>query len=217
MKKSEKLKFDLVDNFEQTNIKDTIVGFSNNFITIDELHEQSIDRIEDLSHGTSHKKGKIYYNSNPEVGEYVGWVNSKEGIYAPYWNSRVKHEVGDLITPSHRNGHVYRCISAGMTAYSEPLFPTVEGSTAFDNHKVQEWISEHNYDIGDLVYSTLDESVYYECITDGLSDLTEPSWSADVGTSVSDGTVVWLVHKTVEWQEVGRACQFFPFGKIEMT
>lgn len=53
--------------------------------------------------------------------------------------------------------------------------------------------SNNAYAVGDVSYSpSLPSRAYLECITAGTTGATEPIWT-DVGTTVTDGTVVWII------------------------
>ena len=52
-----------------------------------------------------------------------------EPAYYPVWESNHAYAVGDLITPTTRNSHVYRVTTAGTTGATEPTFPTSSAAT----------------------------------------------------------------------------------------
>jgi len=215
LKQTEKLKFSVVDVFENEGIKETINSFSNNFEKIDGLHKENLIGIDELVEGSIHEKLKIYYNSNPAINGYIGWVNLQEGKYAPPWVSKNQYMIGDMVVATEDNGHVYKALSNGYSSYTEPSFPTSTGSKIYDLNLVNNWISEYVYSVGDVIISGENSTVYYQCTIAGTSDVTPPTWDIVVGTSFGDGTVTWLVRRTVEWQEVGNSSQFRPFGRIE--
>lgn len=47
-----------------------------------------------------------------------------ESAYYPVWESTHTYVVGDIVTPTTRNGHKYRVTVAGVSGASEPAFPT---------------------------------------------------------------------------------------------
>lgn len=49
--------------------------------------------------------------------------------YYPVWQSGHVYIVGDIVTPTTRNLHVYRVTTAGTSGASEPTFPTGSGAT----------------------------------------------------------------------------------------
>lgn len=52
-----------------------------------------------------------------------------ESAYHPVWESTHPYEVGDIVTPTTRNSHIYRVTTAGISGASEPTFPTSSGAT----------------------------------------------------------------------------------------
>lgn len=214
MKNSTKLGLKIIDVFEEDDIKETITSYSDNFSRLDALYQESYLNIESLPVGSEHKKNQIYYNSDPAVDKYVGWINLQTGLYAPKWEKRKEYKVGDLIRTTNGNGHVYQCVVEGTSAFNEPLFPETPNTEIDDLHTANTWLAEHVYSVGDIVISSANTSIYYECITAGKSGLTEPTWGSQTGVSIVDETVVWLVNKTVKWKESGKSCFFRPFGLI---
>lgn len=206
---------DLIDDFLKENVQETIENFSNNFNTLDELHVEHIKSLESLQRGDFFPIGERFFNSNPKVNDYIGWVNVSSGVYAPKRESRKVYVVGDLVVPSSENGHAYECLVGGTSAPAEPLFPTSSGSTLYDTFLAQKWAPSYNYDVGDIITLEGNNNLYYECVTGGLSSSVEPNWVTTVGTTFLDETVVWLVNKTVQWKEYGKASSFRPYGKIE--
>lgn len=59
-----------------------------------------------------------------------------ESAYHPVWESTHPYEVGDLVTPTTRNSHVYRVTTAGISGASEPTFPTGSAATVTSGNTV---------------------------------------------------------------------------------
>lgn len=54
----------------------------------------------------------------------------------PVWQSGHVYVVGDVITPTTRNLHKYRCTTAGTSGATEPTFPTGSAATVADGAAV---------------------------------------------------------------------------------
>lgn len=54
------------------------------------------------------------------------------------------------------------------------------------------WQSTTTYGVGAKRRPTVQNSIYYEVVTAGTSGGTEPTWPTTIGTTVTDGTVVWV-------------------------
>lgn len=53
------------------------------------------------------------------------------------------------------------------------------------------WAAETEYSLEDYRVPTTDNGMRYECTTAGISGETEPVWDKGLGSTTSDGTVVW--------------------------
>jgi hypothetical protein len=51
---------------------------------------------------------------------------------APAWFGLAAYVLGDVRQPTHENGHLYKCTTAGTSDDTEPVWPTTEGSTVTD-------------------------------------------------------------------------------------
>lgn len=59
-------------------------------------------------------------------------VSSK--LFGAAWQAGTHYQIGEMVTPSTPNGHLYRCTVAGTSHASiEPTFPTSDGGTVTDN------------------------------------------------------------------------------------
>lgn len=210
------LKISTDATFEDDDIKQTIVGYGENFKTIDEVLAKSASNSEDLNIGERYGYGVRVWDSTPSIGEYIGWVNVREGVYAPEWKPLEEYVLGELVRATPDNGNVYKCIVEGRSMMNTPTFLTNDNVEFYDANG-NKWSAEYNYEVDDVVFSTDSSSLfYYICETAGLSSTEEPDWgNTPVGTTVIDGSVVWRKEKTVKWKQVDDACNFRPFGKIE--
>ena len=60
-----------------------------------------------------------------------------ENITADYnnhtiWQASTSYSIDDIVIPTTKNGHRYRCTTAGTSAASEPTWPTTKAGTAVD-------------------------------------------------------------------------------------
>lgn len=54
------------------------------------------------------------------------------------------------------------------------------------------WAATTAYSLGEKRRPTAANTIYYEVITAGTSSGTQPTWPTTIGTTVTDGTVVWI-------------------------
>jgi len=59
--------------------------------------------------------------------EHEDWDDSYSA-----WSGSTGYEVGDLIVPTTRNGHFYKCTAAGTSGSTEPTWSTSSGGTVTD-------------------------------------------------------------------------------------
>jgi hypothetical protein len=72
------------------------------------------------------------------------------------WEADTVYSVGDVISPTERNGHLYRCVVAGTSAADaedEPDWPVTSSSTVLDGEGSPQlqW-QENGADHGDQVF-----------------------------------------------------------------
>lgn len=67
-----------------------------------------------------------------------------ESALYPVWESNHAYIVGDIVTPTTRNSHIYRVTTAGTSGSSEPVFPTGSGATVASGTAV---FTEHGADV----------------------------------------------------------------------
>ena len=53
-------------------------------------------------------------------------------LQASIWSPETDYEVDDLVVPTSRNRHCYRCVQNGESATTEPTWPLVQGSQVYD-------------------------------------------------------------------------------------
>ena len=212
------LTLDIVTNgtFDSDDIKDTIIGYGENFLAIEKYLRESTNTPESLAIGQDVPKGKIMWNENPVIGSYIGWVNTREGKHAPSWKPRTNYSVGQEIKATPDNGNIYRCVTAGRSMINTPTF-NVGNGVEFHDANGYKWLPNYNYNVNDVVFAVNGSKLfYYVCETAGITNVTEPSWSSVLsGSTVIDGSVVWRKEATVKWKQVGISSEFRPFGKIE--
>ena len=212
------LDLDIVTNetFENDDIKETIVQYGENFLEIERYLRQSTSSPQALAVGEEIEKGKIIWNENPAIGDYVGWVNIRDGKHSPEWKPKTQYTTGQEIKAVPDNGNIYTCVTAGKSMVETPYFQVGNGVEFYDANG-DKWFPNYNYEVNDVVFAVNGSKLfYYICETAGLTATTEPSWSSfQVGTTLIDGSVVWRKEATVKWKQSGTSASFRPFGKIE--
>lgn len=202
--------------FEEDDIQLTIVEYGKNFKKIEYAISESGSDVDDLLIGHRYEQAKKVWDSNPLPAGYVGWVNLREGVYAPEWEPLKNVSLNDLMRAKPDNGNVYKCVTDGRTMQNTPTFLTNPNVEFYDANGNQ-WRREYNYEVDDVVFAVNGSVIFYFiCETAGLSALAEPNWDdMPVGTTSIDGSVVWRKEKTVKWKQIDVSCNFRPFGKIE--
>ncbi|SFM68435.1 carbohydrate-binding protein [Thermodesulforhabdus norvegica] len=69
-------------------------------------------------------------------------------MLAQIWVPSVTYNVGNLVRASSYNGYVYRCIQAGTSGSSEPVWPEVEGNQVNDGTVV--WEAVRNWAVAGI-------------------------------------------------------------------
>lgn len=198
-------------------IQDFVQKLDDNMNILDSAYVTSADTLEQgLTKGKDYLQGDKLYNKFPNINEYIGWVNIRDGKFAPNWVANKQYSVGDMVIPNVNNGHIYQCVEDGTSVATEPTFPTSPNGLVDDLDKAQTWQQSTVYNVGEIVTkSTHVYDYYFLCTVTGLSGVTEPVWTNNISTSVIDNSVTWLSFKVAKWKEVGASCEFRPFGKIE--
>ncbi len=203
-------------SFPNEDGEETIVGYSDNFRKLEYILADDVADKEQLEIGHRYELSKKIWNSLPSVGSYVGWINVREGVYAPKWFPLKQYSIGDLVRAVPDNSKIYKCITDGRSMNRTPIFLT-NNNVEFYDANGNPWMPNYNYEVDDVVFATDGSFIfYYICETAGLSSALEPDWSS-IGTGITtiDGSVVWRKEKTVKWKQVDTSCNFQPFGKIE--
>lgn len=210
------LKMTTTLTYDSDDIKETIVEYGSNFEKIENTLADSIEDISDLALGRYYNHGKKLWNEFPQLGEYIGWVNLREGFHALEWQPLKKYSLGNTIRANPDNGNIYECISDGRTMNRIPTFLMSNG-VEFNDANGNSWTPQRNYEVDDVAFPVDGGKLfYYICETAGLSSTTEPDWdSIATGVTLIDGSVVWRKEKTVRWKQIDTSCNFRPFGKIE--
>lgn len=211
-----KLKVTTNSTFATDDIQQTVVGYGENFKTIEKYLTETTTSPELIATGQYFEKGKILYNRNPVIGGHVGWVNIREGYHAPLWESKKVYTVGEQVKAKPDNGNIYQCVTAGRAMANSPTFLTGKNVEFYDANG-NKWFPNYNYSVNDVVFAVNGSKIYYYiCETAGYSSSSEPSWaSVQAGTTVIDGTVVWRKETTIKWKQIDVSSNFRPFGKIE--
>lgn len=158
---------------------------------------------------------KTFYNSEPNIGEYLGWINIRAGNSAPLWSPKKYYNIGDQVIDSNDNTHYYTCQIAGTSAPTEPDFKLSAGSLTKDLKNVDTWSRNFYYEVDQIVLPLQENGCYYICKTEGNAGNSEPTWKTTDGEEVLDGTLIWITRRIVSWKESGISAKFRPFGKIE--
>lgn len=197
-------------------VDQTIAWLADNFQVIDNHFEELIsDAATHPEMGEFFHAGKKFWNKNASRGDFAGWVNVREGVFAPSWQKQYSYAAGNKVKASPDNGHYYECIIGGTSGMKQPTFPTTSGSLVYDLYGHTAWKPSYHYKLDEIVVATNgDMSYYYKCIIEGASDSVEPAWGNISGSTIVDGSVHWYVYKTVQWKEMGASCEFVPFGTI---
>ena len=125
-----------------------------------------------------------------------------ENITADYnnhtpWQASTSYSNDDIVIPTTKNGHRYRCTTAGTSAASEPTWPTtkagtvVDGTVTWTEDTPPDWEVLTAYSIDDFVSPTTKNGHRYRCTTAGTSAASEPTWPTTKAGTVVDGTVTW--------------------------
>jgi hypothetical protein len=73
-----------------------------------------------------------------------------EAAYYPVWEAGHNYLVGDIVTPTMRNGHIYRVTKEGTSGSTEPTFPTTSGATVTSGTVI---ITTEGPDIGPVEFT----------------------------------------------------------------
>ena len=113
------------------------------------------------------------------------------------WQASTAYALGELAVPTTRNGHRYRCTTAGTSAAAEPTWPTggaatvTDGSVTWTEDTPPTWAPLSACAAGDRVLPSTKNGHRYECTVAGTSGAAEPVWPLTNGATVNDGTVIW--------------------------
>ncbi|WP_028588871.1 hypothetical protein [Paenibacillus massiliensis] len=190
----------------------TIMDLQVNFQKLDDVAE--IHASAPPTSGQHHVRMRIW-NDKPTPGGFVGWICTRAGIAASRWKGLTSYTLGNRITTTVDNGHIYECIQTGYSAVQEPTFPVSSGGEVQDTKGATTWRASTNYNQQDIVFPSIDNGRFYVCTVAGESGTFEPAWAASNGITTPDGTAVWSSYRIAKWREIGISAEFRPFGKIE--
>lgn len=204
-------------SYDNDNIKETILEYSENFTKLEDAVKDSVTSPTLIPIGITYKIGHILWNAVPSMGGYIGWVNTSEGEQLNIWQSKKAYAVGEKIKGTLSNNNAYTCISDGVSVAIPPSFPIGEGTEFSDASGASVWKPNYNYELNDIVIQTDGSKIfYYICETAGYTNSNEPSWAlTSIGSTLIDGSTVWRKEKAIIWKQTGKTSVFRPFGKIE--
>lgn len=125
---------------------------------------------------------------------------------SPVWALRVSMPLNTERRPTAPNGNRYRATTGGVSGPTQPVWPTAAGATVRDNAGLAA--------VGRSAAIALNAGVlkpggvsadatWYQCTTLGTTDAVAPVYPTTVGTSVTDGTAVFVCRATVVWTQWG--------------
>lgn len=144
---------------------------------------------------------------------YIALITSSYVSDEDTWATPVAYNIGDIVIPTTRNYHRYKC-TLGGTSTTEPSWGTASGWTyepgggrpswveygadvAADEYYAggfSDWQTSHSYSIGDFVRPTSGNrnGHYYKCTVGGTSHgSVEPTWPTTKGQTVVDNDITW--------------------------
>jgi hypothetical protein len=161
--------------------------------------------------------GDIIWNSDPASNPFIGWVCINDGALsgAP-WESGRYYYTGALISDGT---YVYRANNYGHTPFNEPApsFPQYLGGKILNTPNVQRWQPNTQYHIHDIVLPPVDNGKFFYCWADGISGPTPPDWGLEELDATYDNDVEWGTRTIIEFENIGDASGFEPFGAIGLT
>ena len=113
------------------------------------------------------------------------------------WRATTVYAIDDLVVPTTRNAHRYRCTGAGTSGAAEPSWPTgiastvVDGTVTWTEDTPPTWVKNTAYALGDRVLPTTKNGHRYVCTVAGRSENTEPTWPLTNGGTVIDREITW--------------------------
>jgi hypothetical protein len=110
-------------------------------------------------------------------------VKHRTGIQYDKNNPREKHILVQSYNSDLNKSVIQEIISEPPAVGNFTSFYTVANS----------WGSGHTYSEGDIVFPTVYNGMYAECIIGGTSDSTEPTWVTTELSRVEDNTVIWIM------------------------
>lgn len=69
--------------------------------------------------------------------------------------------------------------------------PGVDQITLTPTYAIADWVATTAYSLGDSARPTTPTGYRYEVTTAGTSHSSEPTWPTTIGSTVTDGTIVW--------------------------
>lgn len=191
----------------------TIANLAQNFQKLDDVSEVYVNEVP--LNNVSYPKGKKFWKINPNIGDYIGWINVREGQSVQTWKPKTAYSVGDKIRSTIDNTHVYTVTVNGTSAPLEPNFKVSNNSLTKDLKNVQSWTRNNYYEVDEIVIPPVDNGFYYVCNIEGNAGNSEPTWKTNDGDQVVDNNITWTARKIITWKESGSSANFRPWGKID--
>ncbi len=131
--------------------------------------------------------------TEPTWGTTVGGTTTDNNSLV--WATATDLALGYMGVPTTVNGFNYEITTAGITAATEPTWPTVAGNTITDNVGTSAWAGSTAYALSDIAVPSTTNGYTYEITTAGTSGITEPVWPTTAGGTITDnvGIATWAV------------------------
>ena len=143
------------------------------------------------------RPGLVLHSSTGAAAEGRGIFVFRNHLYAFIGNQLYKDNTSVLTlgtstgtvgyTECTYNGVTYMFFCDGIDAW------TIDDSNVITQLQTtySAWAASTAYTLGNYRRPTTANSLYYEVTTAGTSAASEPTWPTTIGTTVTDGTVVW--------------------------
>lgn len=128
------------------------------------------------------------------------------GRWDTTWAASTPYTVGDRRNPAGTSANgaigplVAQCVTSGTSGSSEPTWGTNPNAQVTDGTATWAmiprpgpwfWSASKFYGLGTIIKPTAASTYYLKCTTAGQAGSTEPTWNSTVGSTNTDGSVVW--------------------------
>jgi prepilin-type N-terminal cleavage/methylation domain-containing protein len=121
------------------------------------------------------------------------------------WSASTTYALGACVIGLFPSGPAFVCTTTGTSGATQPTWPVTAGATVTDGSvgwtacigpfspelAPRAWAGGTAYSIGASVFGTSSQSATFLCTQAGTSGGTQPAWPTSLGTTVTDGSVVW--------------------------